>query len=262
VRRHHAGLDGATALHVAGRSGPSGRRGRSSTSCCGRRCRGAAPAGCACGSCRPPSADDAEAPTISASCPSGTCSRCASPSPFPPRSWRRPPGGHPALPAGPDDEAWLDHQQPGLRRPPRTGRMDPRRPARAHGADWFDLEGFLVADDAAPTGTGLIGSCWTKVHRTSEPVLGEIYVISVDPGPPQPGWGRALTVAGLQWLAAQGVTVGMLYTTPPTRPPWRSTNRSASRRPRRPVVPPRRPQLTRSEHAARPAPVPMARPTP
>jgi mycothiol synthase len=42
--------------------------------------------------------------------------------------------------------------------------------------------------------------------------LGEIYVISVDPSRHGEGWGRALTVAGLQWLAAQGLTVGMLYT--------------------------------------------------
>jgi mycothiol synthase len=77
--------------------------------------------------------------------------------------------------------------------------------------DWFDPEGFLVADRA--DGKGLLGSCWTKVHRTSEPVLGEIYVISVDPALHSQGWGRALTVAGLQWMASQGVTIGMLYAT-------------------------------------------------
>ena len=27
------------------------------------------------------------------------------------------------------------------------------------------------------------------------------------------GWGRALTVAGLQWIADKGITTGMLYTT-------------------------------------------------
>ena len=77
-------------------------------------------------------------------------------------------------------------------------------------ADWVDLDGFLVAD--APDGDGLIGSCWTKVHRASTPVLGEIYVISVDPRFHGQGWGRSLTVAGLVSLAARGVPVGMLYT--------------------------------------------------
>ena len=77
-------------------------------------------------------------------------------------------------------------------------------------ADWVDLEGFLVADD--PSGSGLIGSCWTKMHRSHVPVLGEIYVISVDPRHHGQGWGRSLTVAGLTHLAALGITVGMLYT--------------------------------------------------
>jgi mycothiol synthase len=78
-------------------------------------------------------------------------------------------------------------------------------------ADWFDPEGFLVADN--PGRDGMIGSCWTKVHRRSDPVLGEIYVISVDPSRQGEGWGKALTVAGLEWMADQGIPAGMLYTT-------------------------------------------------
>ncbi len=41
--------------------------------------------------------------------------------------------------------------------------------------------------------------------------MGEIYVIGVDPDFHGRGWGRALTEAGFDWLAAQGLTVGMLY---------------------------------------------------
>ena len=77
-------------------------------------------------------------------------------------------------------------------------------------ADWVELDGFLVADD--PDGPGLIGACWTKVHRDRDPVLGEIYVIDVDPRHHGQGWGRSLTVAGLVHLAGRGITVGMLYT--------------------------------------------------
>jgi mycothiol synthase len=42
-------------------------------------------------------------------------------------------------------------------------------------------------------------------------VLGEIYVIAVDPDRAGKGLGRSLTVAGLQHLAKLGTSVGMLY---------------------------------------------------
>ncbi len=67
-----------------------------------------------------------------------------------------------------------------------------------------------MADD--PDGDGLVGFCWTKIHRGRTPVLGEIYVIGVDPAHHGGGLGRALTVAGLTSMAERGVHVGMLYT--------------------------------------------------
>ena len=72
---------------------------------------------------------------------------------------------------------------------------------------WFDPEGFLVLEEDGR----VAGSCWTKIHADSSPPMGEIYVIGVDPEFHGRGWGRALTEAGLDWLAGQGLTVGMLY---------------------------------------------------
>ena len=112
---------------------------------------------------------------------------------------------------GRDDAAWLSINNAAFAGHPEQGRWTLDDLHEHMKFDWFDLDGFLVAD--RPDGNGLLGSCWTKIHRTTEPVLGEIYVISVDPALHSQGWGRALTVAGLQWMAGQGVTVGMLYVT-------------------------------------------------
>jgi mycothiol synthase len=110
---------------------------------------------------------------------------------------------------GRDEAAWVDTNNRAFAgHPEQSGwTVDLLRERMA--ADWVDLNGFLVADD--PSGVGLIGSCWTKVHRDHVPVLGEIYVISVDPRHHGQGWGRSLTVAGLVSLAGRGVPVGMLY---------------------------------------------------
>lgn len=65
---------------------------------------------------------------------------------------------------------------------------------------WFDPEGlFLAIDD--DTGA-LLGFHWTKVHA-DEPGLGEVYVVGVDPAAQGRGLGRALTVAGLHYLAGR-----------------------------------------------------------
>lgn len=72
---------------------------------------------------------------------------------------------------------------------------------------WFDADGFRLHHREGR----LAGFCWTKVHADSDPPLGEIYVIAVDPDFTGQGLGRPMTLAGLEWLAARGLTVGMLY---------------------------------------------------
>ena len=111
---------------------------------------------------------------------------------------------------GRDDEAWVETNNRAFAGHPEQGAWTVSQLRERMSADWVELDDFLVADD--PDGPGLIGACWTKVHRHSVPVLGEIYVIDVDPRHHGQGWGRSLTVAGLVHLAGRGITVGMLYT--------------------------------------------------
>jgi mycothiol synthase len=111
---------------------------------------------------------------------------------------------------GRDEEAWVETNNRAFADHPEQGAWTVAQLRERMAADWVALDGFLVADD--PDGPGLIGACWTKVHGDHTPVLGEIYVIDVDPRHHGQGWGRSLTVAGLVHLAGRGITVGMLYT--------------------------------------------------
>ena len=113
---------------------------------------------------------------------------------------------------GQDDEMWLSVNNRAFAGHPEQGNWTLEKLRGREQLEWFDPHGFLLAPDPNAEGQGLIGSCWTKVHRHHTPILGEIYVISVDPARHGEGWGRALTVAGLQWLWGQGLSVGMLYT--------------------------------------------------
>jgi mycothiol synthase len=121
----------------------------------------------------------------------------------------RPLATRPFVP-GRDEDAWVQTNNRAFAGHPEQGGWTVEQLRARMAAGWVDLDGFLVADD--PDGAGFIGSCWTKIHRDRTPALGEIYVIAVDPRYHGQGWGRSLTVAGLESLARRGITVGMLYT--------------------------------------------------
>lgn len=116
---------------------------------------------------------------------------------------------------GQDEEAWLaanaaafvDHAEQGsMTRADLLARMD---------EDWFDPEGFLIAE----AGDGSIaGFHWTKVHPPlkdsatgAHQSLGEVYVVGVVPAAQGTGLGRALTIAGIEHLRSRGLQAVMLY---------------------------------------------------
>jgi mycothiol synthase len=92
---------------------------------------------------------------------------------------------------------------------PEQGNMTREGLAARMAEPWFDARGFLlhIRDHR------LAGFCWTKLHAATatDPAMGEIYAIAVDPDFHGQGIAVPLTLAGLQWLAAQGPRTGMLY---------------------------------------------------
>jgi mycothiol synthase len=108
---------------------------------------------------------------------------------------------------GLDEEAWLITNNRAFASHPEQGQWELSTLLEREKEPWFDPDGLLLLEE----GGRVAGSCWTKVHPDTDPPMGEIYVIGVDPDFHGRGWGRALTEAGLAWLSGRGLTVGMLY---------------------------------------------------
>ncbi len=139
--------------------------------------------------------------------------RCSLPLPRPPAGGPTPIATHPFRP-GVDETAWLATNNRAFASHPEQGHWDLSRLLAREKEPWFDPAGFLLFEVEGR----LVGSCWTKVHAGTDPPMGEIYVIAVDPDFHGRGWGRALTVAGLDWLAGRGLRTGMLYVDDANRP--------------------------------------------
>ncbi len=112
---------------------------------------------------------------------------------------------------GRDEDPWLEANRAAFSGHPEQGAIT-RSDLRARMAEpWFDPNGFFLARRGSdPT---VLGFHWTKIHPAvgSHPPLGEVYVVGVVPQAQGMGLGKALTIAGIEYLHGQGLQAIMLY---------------------------------------------------
>ncbi|MFJ8477798.1 mycothiol synthase [Kitasatospora sp. NPDC094011] len=103
---------------------------------------------------------------------------------------------------GEDDAEWLRLNALAFAHHPEQGSWTERDLAERIAEPWFDPAGFFLAIRDGK----VVGFHWTKVHpaTATEPELGEVYVVGVDPAEQGSGLGRALTAAGLRHLTGSG----------------------------------------------------------
>lgn len=108
---------------------------------------------------------------------------------------------------GQDEAAWVEVNNRAFSWHREQGGWTLEQVAERQAEPWFDADGFRVYDIDGE----IAAYCWTKVHDDEAPPVGEVYVIAVDPAYHGRGLGRALTLAGYEYLAAAGLTRAMLY---------------------------------------------------
>ena len=115
---------------------------------------------------------------------------------------------------GVDDKAFLEVNSRAFSWHPEQGSLDLSKLNDLFKEEWFDDEGFLLLE----VENRLAGFCWTKIHHQGDLTVGEIFAIAVDPDFHGRGFGKPLTISGLNYLANVGADLGMLYVEADNKP--------------------------------------------
>lgn len=107
---------------------------------------------------------------------------------------------------GEDDAAWLELNAVAFADHPEQGQLTQADLDARMQEDWFDPAGFFLADDAQGVP---VGFHWTKTPVGSS--AGEVYAVGVHPSTQGSGLGKALTLHGMNHLAASGLEKIVLY---------------------------------------------------
>ena len=108
---------------------------------------------------------------------------------------------------GIDDQAWLAVNNRAFATHGEQGGWTIETLHQRFAEPWFEPAGFRMYEVAGR----LAAFCWTKIDGDADPVLGEIYVIAVDPDFHGQGLGRQLTLAGLDSISEHRVSTATLY---------------------------------------------------
>lgn len=114
---------------------------------------------------------------------------------------------------GADDAAWLELNATAFAEHPEQGQLTQADLDARKLEDWFDPAGFFLAEDADGQ---LVGFHWTKTPVGS--AAGEVYAVGVHPNTQGSGLGKALTLYGMNHLAASGLEKIVLYVDDENRP--------------------------------------------
>lgn len=111
---------------------------------------------------------------------------------------------------GQDEAAWLAVNAAAFAHHPEQGETSLADLRSLMEEQWFDAAGFLLAVDETDQ---IMGFHWTKIHAApaGHQAIGEVYVVGIAPAAQGNGLGKALTLAGIDYLQKKGLSSIMLY---------------------------------------------------